>query len=109
MAALTDREISAYLVFRIKTNELIHLQMLWLAIKDGKCGESIFEIDHQIVRETLRTAKSLTEKVSSARGDFEPQILFLFRGLSRSAPGSSNPGLAKLRSATYALSPNLRL
>ena len=53
---LTDKEVSTYLVFRIKTNELIHLHLLWLAIKDGKCGESISEIDNQIVRETLRTA-----------------------------------------------------
>ena len=53
---LTDKEVSTYLVFRIKTNELIHLHLLWLAIKDGKCGESIFEVDNQIVRETLRTA-----------------------------------------------------
>jgi hypothetical protein len=52
---LTDKEVSTYLVFRIKTNELIHLHMLWLAIKDGQCGESIFGIDNQIVRETLRT------------------------------------------------------
>jgi|GEM_PF-3668813 len=56
MPALTDKEVSTYLVFRIKTNELIHLHLLWLAIKDGKCGESIFEIDNRIVRETLRTA-----------------------------------------------------
>lgn len=53
---LTDKEVSTYLVFRIKTNELIHLHLLWLAIKDGKCGESILEVDNQIIRETLRTA-----------------------------------------------------
>ena len=52
---LTDKEVSTYLVFRIKTNELIHLHMVWLAIKDGKCGQSIFGIDNQIVLETLRT------------------------------------------------------
>jgi hypothetical protein len=55
MPALTDKEVSTYLVFRIKTNELIHLHMLWLAIKDGHCGESIFEIGNQTIRETLRT------------------------------------------------------
>jgi hypothetical protein len=53
---LTDKEISTYLVFRIKANELIHLHMLWLAIKDGQCGESIFDLNNQVVRETLRTA-----------------------------------------------------
>jgi hypothetical protein len=30
--------------------------MLWLAIKDGHCGESIFEIGNETIRETLRTA-----------------------------------------------------
>jgi hypothetical protein len=30
--------------------------MLWFAIKDGKCGESIFGIDNRTILETLRTA-----------------------------------------------------
>jgi hypothetical protein len=53
---LTDKEVSAYLVYRIKTNELIHLHMLWLAVKDRQCGESIFGIHNATIRETLRTA-----------------------------------------------------
>jgi hypothetical protein len=52
---LTDKEVSTYLVYRVKVNELIHLHLLWLAIKDGQCGESVSGIDNKIFRETLRT------------------------------------------------------
>jgi hypothetical protein len=52
---LTDKEVSTYLVYRIKVNELIHLHMLWFSIKDGQCGESISGTDNRIIRETLRT------------------------------------------------------
>jgi hypothetical protein len=52
---LTEKEVSTYLVYRIKTNELIHLHFLWLSIKDGSCGDSISGIDNKVIRETLRT------------------------------------------------------
>jgi hypothetical protein len=53
---LTDKEVSAYLVYRVKMNELIHLHLLWLSLAEGQCGDSFSRVPRDLVMETLRTA-----------------------------------------------------
>jgi hypothetical protein len=53
---LTDKEVSTYLVFRFKMNELIHLHYLWFAVHDGQCGDSVSDIPKEQVLGSLRTA-----------------------------------------------------
>jgi hypothetical protein len=40
-AMLTDQDISDYITYRFKLNELIHLHFLFHALNDGSCGNSI--------------------------------------------------------------------
>jgi hypothetical protein len=53
---LTDKEVGTYLVYRFKLNELIHLHFLWVAVKDGNCGDSFSGVPREQVLGTLRTA-----------------------------------------------------
>lgn len=53
---LTDQDISAYLTYRFKLNELIHLHFLFHALNDGSCGDSINGISKEQVLMSVRTA-----------------------------------------------------
>ncbi len=50
---LTDKEVGTYLVYRVKLNELIHLNFLF---DDLNRKESVSGLDAKVVAETLRTA-----------------------------------------------------
>jgi hypothetical protein len=53
---LTDEDISDYLTYRFKLNELIHLHFLFHALNDGSCGDSINGISKEQVLISVRTA-----------------------------------------------------
>lgn len=53
---LNDQEVGAYLTYRCKMNELVHLNYLFLHLKDGRCGERVIMVPSEHVMETVRTA-----------------------------------------------------
>jgi len=53
---LTDKEISEYLVYRIKLNELIHFHLLWVELNSGDFGSSVGGIDIRAMLDSVRTA-----------------------------------------------------
>lgn len=53
---LSDREVGTYLTYRCKLNELIHLNYLFLHMKNTGCGEQIVKVPVAQVMETVRTA-----------------------------------------------------
>jgi len=53
---LDDTEVGAYLTYRCKMNELVHLNYLFLHLKDGGCGERIVKVTTTQVMETVRRA-----------------------------------------------------
>jgi hypothetical protein len=52
---LTDKEFGNYLSYRFKLNELIHLHLLFHALNDGSCGESICGVPKEQVLMSVRT------------------------------------------------------
>ncbi len=52
---LTDKDFGNYLAYRFKLNELIHLHLLFHALNDGSCGESIVGVSKEQVLMSVRT------------------------------------------------------
>ena len=52
---LTDKQIGTYLVYRMKMNELIHLNFLFHQLRKGGCGDTVYGVAPEIVSGTVRT------------------------------------------------------